>query len=189
MTKIAALIALSSILAASPAMAQGNSHGHGNGKAKVHTKQEVKKNGQVVTKTKIVERDDDYRDGSYNVQGKRGSPAFCRSGAGHPKFGRAWCIDKGFGLGSSWNRSRWDNVVFRTQRQATIGDVLSSVILGRLSNYATSTLGLRTPLAGTWLTSDTGSRVYVVRSGSSQVAELVDTNRDGRADYVLLHNR
>lgn len=26
-------------------------------------------------------------------------PAFCRSGAGHPVFGRRWCLEKGFGLG------------------------------------------------------------------------------------------
>lgn len=27
-------------------------------------------------------------------------PAFCRSGAGHPVFGRRWCLEKGFGLGA-----------------------------------------------------------------------------------------
>jgi len=27
-------------------------------------------------------------------------PAFCRSGEGHPVFGRQWCRDKGFGLGN-----------------------------------------------------------------------------------------
>jgi hypothetical protein len=32
------------------------------------------------------------------------SPAFCRSGAGHPVHGRSWCIDKGFGLGRSYVR-------------------------------------------------------------------------------------
>ena len=28
-----------------------------------------------------------------------GGPSFCRSGAGHPVFGRRWCLEKGFGLG------------------------------------------------------------------------------------------
>jgi Ni/Co efflux regulator RcnB len=28
-----------------------------------------------------------------------GGPAFCRSGSGHPVFGRQWCREKGFGLG------------------------------------------------------------------------------------------
>jgi len=26
-------------------------------------------------------------------------PMFCRTGAGHPVFGRRWCLEKGFGLG------------------------------------------------------------------------------------------
>ena len=26
-------------------------------------------------------------------------PKFCRTGAGHPVFGRRWCLEKGFGLG------------------------------------------------------------------------------------------
>jgi hypothetical protein len=28
-----------------------------------------------------------------------GGPAFCRSGSGHPVFGRQWCREKGFSLG------------------------------------------------------------------------------------------
>ncbi|MGH7589486.1 MAG: hypothetical protein ACRELU_12940 [Gemmatimonadota bacterium] len=28
-----------------------------------------------------------------------GGPKFCRTGAGHPVFGRRWCLEKGFGLG------------------------------------------------------------------------------------------
>lgn len=27
------------------------------------------------------------------------TPAFCRTGEGHPVFGPRWCVDKGFGLG------------------------------------------------------------------------------------------
>jgi hypothetical protein len=27
-------------------------------------------------------------------------PAFCRSGEGHPVWGREWCLEKGFGLGA-----------------------------------------------------------------------------------------
>ena len=33
-----------------------------------------------------------------NNQVKGGAPSFCRSGAGHPNWGRQWCLDKGFGL-------------------------------------------------------------------------------------------
>lgn len=170
MRKLAAFLICFSVAGASPVLAQGNKH---------HDKDKHKNKNK-----------DHDRDRVVMVESEGGSPAFCRSGAGHPKYGRAWCIDKGFGLGNSgWDRQVWNNVVFQQQRTASIGDVLGSVILGRLNNYATSTLNLRTPLVGTWLTSDTGSRVYLVRSGSTQVAEFVDTNRDGRADYVLLHNR
>ncbi len=32
---------------------------------------------------------------------RRGAgPKFCRTGAGHPVFGPAWCLEKGFGLGN-----------------------------------------------------------------------------------------
>lgn len=34
----------------------------------------------------------------YPVRTDRG-PSFCRSGAGHPVFGLAWCLDKGYGIG------------------------------------------------------------------------------------------
>lgn len=56
---------------------------------------------------RIVLRDDD---GRVIVIGRRGiderfladrgrGPKFCRTGAGHPVFGRRWCLKKGFGLG------------------------------------------------------------------------------------------
>jgi hypothetical protein len=56
----------------------------------------------------IVLRD---RDGRIIVIGRSGiderfradrgrGPSFCRSGAGHPVFGRRWCLEKGFGLGN-----------------------------------------------------------------------------------------
>lgn len=55
----------------------------------------------------VVFRD---RDGRVIVIGRGGfderfradrgrGPSFCRSGAGHPVFGRRWCLEKGFGLG------------------------------------------------------------------------------------------
>jgi hypothetical protein len=34
-------------------------------------------------------------------------PKFCRSGAGHPVFGREWCNDKGFGLGNRRGEDRY----------------------------------------------------------------------------------
>ncbi|HUP88209.1 MAG TPA: hypothetical protein VM100_02595 [Longimicrobiales bacterium] len=168
MKRIGAIILGLSIAVASPALAQ---KGH-NKKNDEHGKGKGKDQPTVVATQKA------------------GSPSFCRSGTGHPKFGRAWCIEKGFGLGSNaWNRTVWSDVTFRTHRTPTIGEVLSSGVLNRLNNYATTTLHLRTPLVGTWLTPDIGGRVYLVRSGTTQVAEFVDTNGDGRAEYVLLSNR
>ncbi len=43
----------------------------------------------------LLERDVDER---FRVRDSNG-PAFCRSGSGHPVHGRAWCLEKGFGLG------------------------------------------------------------------------------------------
>lgn len=61
----------------------------------------VRRRGRVVVRDRdrdIVIRDRDI-DRRFRVQNRRGSPAFCRSGAGHPVHGRRWCLEKGFGLG------------------------------------------------------------------------------------------
>ncbi|MDX1420122.1 MAG: hypothetical protein R3181_09155 [Rubricoccaceae bacterium] len=47
------------------------------------------------------DRDRDYRydrDRRYerDRDGDRGGPSFCRSGRGHPVFGRRWCTDRGY---------------------------------------------------------------------------------------------
>lgn len=56
---------------------------------------------------RIVLRDEDGRiivigrggiDERFRVS-RGGGPKFCRTGAGHPVFGRRWCLEKGFGLG------------------------------------------------------------------------------------------
>jgi len=46
------------------------------------------------------DRYDDRRGRNTNNSARGGSPAFCRSGAGHPVHGRQWCINQGHGLGS-----------------------------------------------------------------------------------------
>ena len=125
-----------------------------------------------------------------------GAPSFCRSGAGHPQWGRQWCLDKGFGLGTQQNR-HWGttrelgDLVF--VRQVTPGsltrDVLLSVIgpiaFDRLALHALS-LGYTDPLTGTWYTEGTGPNVLRINSGSWPIAELVDTNRDRRTDLMLV---
>jgi hypothetical protein len=125
------------------------------------------------------------------------SPSFCRSGAGHPVWGREWCIDKGWGLGDDggfWSRGRIDDVIFgrrvETDRldRGTLLDVLGDVVLGRLSLHAI-TLGLTDPLVGTWVAEPDGPYVLRVDAGSAPVAELVDLDRDNRADILLVRHQ
>ena len=127
---------------------------------------------------------------------REGSPSFCRSGEGHPVWGRQWCLDKGFGLGSyrdySWGRTHdVGNIVFQPSSigGSLIGSALESVLgrsaYNRLALHAV-TLGLVEPLAGRWISQDTGPRMLMVNSAGYPVAEVVDVNRDNRADDLLV---
>lgn len=125
-----------------------------------------------------------------------GSPSFCRSGAGHPVWGRQWCLDKGFGLGTQQN-VRWgtnrdvsDIILGRRVTSATLTrDVLLSLLgpvaFDRLALHAL-TLGYTDPLTGVWHSQASGPEVLLVNSGQWPIAELVDTNRDQRADLMLV---
>lgn len=149
-----------------------------------------------------LDEDRSRRLGSWDVvrtdrRGVRGgAPAFCRSGEGHPVWGRDWCFDKGFGLGTSrdlrWGRStRIEDVIFRTpreRRRVTLRDVLDDVVLDRLALHAL-TLGASEPLVGYWLGEPAGPRVLRLEAGGLPVAELVDYDRDERADVLLVSLR
>jgi hypothetical protein len=124
------------------------------------------------------------------------APAFCRSGAGHPVWGREWCLDRGHGLGSRtgtiWSRTRVDDVVFRRTvdrdrlaRDVLIG-VVGDVVLNRLGLHALS-MGYTDPLYGHWIAEPDAPRILYVSSGDVVVAEFVDLDRDDRVDvlYVL----
>lgn len=125
-----------------------------------------------------------------------GAPSFCRSGAGHPNWGRQWCIDKGFGLGTD-DRLRWgrnldlDDVVFlnepasATLTRAALAALLGERVVDRLALHAI-TLGLVDPLVGSWRTDPSGPRVLLVNSGGFPVAEIVDVNRDRRSDRMVV---
>lgn len=125
-----------------------------------------------------------------------GSPSFCRSGAGHPNWGRQWCIDKGFGLGVD-NNTRWgrnldvhDVVFVREPTSATLTRAALEAVLGqrtvdRLALHAI-TMGLVDPLVGTWRTDPAGPRVLLVNSGNYPVAEIVDVDRDLRSDRMVV---
>ncbi|MGH7475566.1 MAG: hypothetical protein ACRELD_04700 [Longimicrobiales bacterium] len=148
----------------------------------------------------IGRRDDDR--GVWDERGRderRGrGPAFCRSGEGHPVFGRRWCVDKGFGLGGRdvrWDRRRaWEDVILRGPRDRRFEDdrglidVLGDVVFGRLDTQRRQMGGER-PLDGRWLRLDNGATVLQVRSGSLPIAELTDIDADGRVDVVLVPRR
>ena len=131
-----------------------------------------------------------------NNQTKGGAPSFCRSGQGHPNWGRQWCLDKGFGLGTQqdvrWGSTRdIGDIVFG--RQVSSGNLTRDVLLNLLGPVAFDrlalhalTLGYTDPLAGTWRSEATGPNVLLVNSGGRPVAELVDTNRDQRSDLMLV---
>ena len=131
-----------------------------------------------------------------NNQTKGGAPSFCRSGQGHPNWGRQWCLDKGFGLGTQqdvrWGSTRdIGDIVFG--RQVSSGNLTRDVLLSVLGPVAFDrlalhalTLGYTDPLSGTWRSEATGSNVLLVNSGNRPVAELVDTNRDQRSDLMLV---
>jgi hypothetical protein len=153
----------------------------------------------------LVDIDDDRDIGVWKVvtareTNKEGSPSFCRSGAGHPVWGRQWCVDKGFGLGVDqdvrWARAiDFDNVIFRQDvndadlTRNVLLDVLGDVVFNRLATHAI-TLGFVDPLTGRWIGQPTGGpRVLLLSSGARPVAEVVDANRDGRADLLLVATR
>ena len=122
------------------------------------------------------------------------APAFCRSGEGHPVWGREWCLDKGFGLGSRsgtiWSRGGIDDVIWRRRtddrmdRGGLIG-VLGDIVFGRLALQAI-TLGYDQPLTGYWVAQPEGPRLLRVRSGDYEVAEFVDDDRDDRVDVLYV---
>ena len=131
-------------------------------------------------------------------EGKSGAPSFCRSGAGHPVWGRQWCVDKGFGIGSG-NDVRWGRTT------STIGDIIfgrrvvdketllrdaliatvGNVVLDRLGLHAL-TMGYTEPITGMWVAQPTGAQVLMLNSGTYPVAEVVDVDRDNRADMMLV---
>ena len=127
---------------------------------------------------------------------REGSPSFCQSGAGHPVWGRQWCLDKGFGLGANqdvrWGTTRTvSDIIFGRRpttatlaRDALLG-LLGPVAFDRLALHAV-TLGYTDPLAGVWHSEATGPDVLMVNSGQHPIAELVDTNRDQRTDLMLV---
>jgi hypothetical protein len=129
-------------------------------------------------------------------QRNNAGPAFCRSGAGHPVHGRDWCRSKGFGLGTErWDRGSLGDIIFGDSRDRDrrrndrrldrrgLGDVLGDVVLGRFESYG-SRHGSG-PISGQWF-DDRDGAVLQLMIGGVPFASLVDVNRNGRVDQVLL---
>ena len=128
---------------------------------------------------------------------REGAPSFCRSGAGHPVWGREWCLDKGFGLGAYDGDFRWGrtsdvgNIVYSrgTLADGIVGTALQNLLgntaFNRLALHAI-TLGLVEPLVGRFVGEPSGPQYLAVNSGTYPVAELYDSNRDSRWDNLLV---
>jgi hypothetical protein len=125
-----------------------------------------------------------------------GAPSFCRSGAGHPVWGRQWCLDKGFGLGTQqsirWGTTRTvSDIIFGRRVNSGVVprdmllNILGPVAFDRLALHAV-TLGYTDPLTGVWHSEATGPDVLFVNSGRVPIAEFVDTNRDQRPELMLV---
>jgi hypothetical protein len=130
-------------------------------------------------------------DCNYSSNDGRG-PKFCQNGQGHPVYGMAWCRQKGYG-NYSMRDTGWRDVILRRPRYGAQGDLSSSAlqqVLGRnvYNRFEDQAyrLGVRSPLEGRWLDMTNGS-VLNLFAGGLQIAEIVDRNRDGRADVVRLN--
>lgn len=138
-------------------------------------------------------RDRDRRDNDrYRDSNRQGSgPPFCRNGQGHPVHGRAWCRQKGWDNASLRNTG-WGDVILRRPRysQSDLGrsvlmDILGRTVYGRFDSQR-SRLGLNSGLTGQWRDTSSGS-VLNLYAGGIQIGQLLDRNRDGRADIVLMN--
>jgi hypothetical protein len=129
----------------------------------------------------------------------RGSgPAFCRNGRGHPVHGWRWCVEKGWAPRASaraarmgWDRVRWGGVRFHAPRGSgrvewlPASVIFEARIMERLHRHA-ARLGLRGRLAAHIVRDRRGGVSVEIRSGRMVFAEIVDYDRDGRADLVLV---
>lgn len=143
----------------------------------------------------------------HRFDSRRGAPAFCRDGSGHPVFGRSWCHRMGFGTDFGWRRGSWlEEIIFRTlpgQRrphrhgtrggflrldEAGVVELLGEAALRRLLREA----GLaprRGGITGRWMRLDGGGGVLQLRTDGDPLAELTDLQGDGRVDAGLLAER
>lgn len=199
------LLALGASLAIGAATADNAAAQSGRDRAEATKRGGTVRRGDVVVGTSRRDNDrrwEDRRDSDRDSDsdrrysnGKKNGPKFCRNGQGHPVHGREWCRQKGYDTGYGvYDRVSWEDVILRRPRydtrrelsRGTLQDILGSVVLGRFDRQR-SRLGYNQPLYGRWVDSDAGS-VLRLLSGSQPIAQIIDRNRDGRADVVLLYN-
>lgn len=114
-------------------------------------------------------------------------PAFCRSGEGHPVFGRRWCYEKGYSLGG---RS-WGDIFLRdrnTRRyqpfnRSILAAIIGAPTLGRFESYGHQYV--RGTTTGRWVPYG-NTHGLVVSIGGTPIARLIDYNGDGRIDDVQM---
>jgi len=128
---------------------------------------------------------------------QQNGPSFCRSGAGHPVYGRQWCIDRGFGLGSaSWRKVPPGQIKFGRVPQGPINttrlgwrevaEILTDAALDEIFGESQYDLD-RERLTGEWRGGDTeGLLVFELMLGDDPVAELTDLDLNGEIDVVLI---
>ena len=142
----------------------------------------------------------------------RGGPVFCRNGHGHPVHGPRWCVAKGFGLGGRYGydsriyNRRYDDYRYDRVREEVViirvpsergrryyddyhrfdrrglNELLGDRFFARLTSHSRS-LGYDDRLSGEWF-DDVDGRVITVFAGDRPIADLIDRDRDGRAEDV-----
>lgn len=120
---------------------------------------------------------------------KKSNARFCRDGSGHPVFGREWCRDRGWGANGDWGPVDFGRVIWSapTQRRDVYRGSALDAILGRSTRARFDSMNRRSePLDGTWLRTQYGD-VLRLTAGSRPFAELLDRNRDGRVDLILMN--
>ena len=117
------------------------------------------------------------------------APIFCQNGSGHPAFGRDWCWERGYRLGSEWRRERIRNATIKRTSRATpieraqLVEMLGPDLIEQIEDSRTE-LQLEGQLSASWVESPTGGLVLRIQAGDQPIAEVADRNRDGKIDSI-----
>jgi hypothetical protein len=131
-------------------------------------------------------------------------PSFCRNGRGHPVHGWRWCARRGWAVNhyrpvraraypaGIWASVRWDGVWLDAgyapgyyDHTVPLRSWIGRSATRRIRQHA-RWLGLHGRLSGHWLETRYGGVAVEVRAGPIPVARLIDRERDGHAEVLLL---